>query len=176
MKKLLLIPALIMLFASCDYILKERDDAEGEVNAEEKVVLGNDKDDKGCVTSAGYKWSLLRKECIRVFEEGYRLNKVDSLQTEDVAASAFVVFDKEKEVAELYLPDTEKSLLMKKEGRGIYRNGSWSLHTDRNYQLKHQGNVLYAAAVIEENKTIGDDWKGGTLNAPKTATADSITE
>jgi hypothetical protein len=100
MKKLLLLPALLLLFTSCDFMLKEREDDEVEAKADKNVVLGHDKDDKGCVTSAGYKWSVLRKECIRVFEEGYRLNSADSLKAEDIAASAFVVFDKNEEQAE----------------------------------------------------------------------------
>jgi len=160
MKKLLLIPALILFLASCDLILKQRDDTEAEVNTNENVVLGNDKDEKGCVTSAGYKWSLLRKECIRVFEEGYRLNAVDTLKSDDMQQSAFVIFDKEATQAELYLPNTPKSILLKKQGDAVYKSGDWLLRTDSNYQLRKQGTVLYTAAVIKENRIIGDDWKG----------------
>lgn len=176
MKKLLLLPLLFLSIVSCDFMLKERDDSEAEVNTEEKIVLGTDKDEKGCVTSAGYKWSQLRNECIRVFEEGYRLNTVDSLKTEDIASSAFVVFDKEATQAELYLPNTEKSVLMKKEGSGIYKNSGWSLHTNKNYQLRNKGVVLYAAAVVHEAKIIGDDWKGGTIGNPEPAAKDTVTQ
>jgi len=174
MRKLLLLPALVLLFTSCDQIFKERDTSETEVKSGQKVVLGTDKDDKGCVTSAGYKWSLLRKECIRVFEEGYRLNAIDSLKTEDMAKSAFVVFDKERTAAELYLPNSTKSLLMKKEGGGRYTGGTWILSTKKGYQLQKQNRVIYAGAAIEENKTISDDWKGGSLN-PEPAVSDSVT-
>jgi hypothetical protein len=160
MKKLLLLPALLLLFTSCDFMLKEREDDEAEVSADKKVVLGHDKDDKGCVTSAGYKWSVLRKECIRVFEEGYRLNSADSLKAEDIAASAFIVFDKNEEQAELYLPNNEKSVVLNKEASGMYKSGSWALNTKSNYQLSNGNAVVYAAAVIQENKVIGDDWKG----------------
>lgn len=160
MKKLLLLPALLLLFASCDFMLKDRDDDEVEVEADKNVVLGHDKDDNGCVTSAGYKWSVLRKECIRVFEEGYRLNSADSLSTEDIAYSAFVVFDNGENKAELYLPDSEKSVLLNKETGGVYTNGSWTLKTKSNYQLSRDSRIMYTAAVIKENKIISDDWKG----------------
>lgn len=160
MKKLLLLPALLLVFASCDFMLKEREDDEVEVEADKNVVLGHDKDDNGCVTSAGYKWSVLRKECIRVFEEGYRLNSADSLRTEDIAYSAFVVFDDSEKQAELYLPDREESVLLDKDSEGIYKNSQWTLNTKSNYQLSRDSRTLYMAAVIKENKVIGDDWKG----------------
>jgi hypothetical protein len=172
MKKLLLIPALLLLLYSCDFMLKERDD-ETEVDVEKNVVLGNDKDDKGCVTSAGYKWSLLRKECIRVFEEGYRLNKVDSLKAEDKTISAFVVFNKDEKEAELYLPGSQSSFIMKKEAEGLYKNGAWALNTKNSYQLRNRGRVVYAGAAIQENKVISDDWKGGSI-APAPTANDSI--
>ena len=174
MKKFLPAFILISVLVSCDYILKERDTTEAEVNTEEKIVLGNDRDDKGCVTSAGYKWSLLNKECIRVFEEGYRLNTIDSLKAEDITAAAFVVFDKEQEQAELYLPNEAKSILMKKEADGLYKSGVWSLHTRKNYQLKKQNRVVFAGAVIQENKVISDDWKGGDIAPAQPAAKDSV--
>ena len=165
MKKLMLLPALLMLCMSCEFMLKDRDTSNAEVKPEEKIVLGNDKDAKGCVTSAGYKWSLLRKECIRVFEEGYRLNAIDSLKAENSAASAFVVFDKEEKDAELYLPATEKSILLKKQSEGIYKAGIWTLQTSKGYSLKRQGRMVYAGAAIQENKIIGDDQQE-SVNVP----------
>ena len=163
MKKLLLHPALMLLLTSCDFMLKERDDDQVEADADKKVVLGHDKDDKGCVTSAGYNWSVLRKECIRVFEEGYRLNSADSLKAEDIASSAFIVFDLDESKAELYLPNSQSSIVLDKESAGLFQNNSWSLNTKSNYQLSKDNKVLYAAADIKENKVIGDDWKGETV-------------
>lgn len=34
------------------------------------VQVGNDRDEHGCIASAGYVWSEVRKDCIRPFEEG----------------------------------------------------------------------------------------------------------
>lgn len=37
-------------------------------------MVGNDADEHGCKASAGYRWSVLRNECIRIFEAGVRLD------------------------------------------------------------------------------------------------------
>lgn len=156
MKKIFYLLFVGMLFVSCDFIMKPRNN-EPEVNPKGNVVLGNDKDEKGCVISAGYKWSVLRGECIRVFDEGYRLNAIDELKEEGTTFSAFVVFDKEKEKAELFLPDSTKSVILEKEGNGIYKNKEWTLEVNKKYTLKKFGQAVYAGAQIEENRVTGTD-------------------
>ena len=163
MKKLLLLLALGMLLVSCDYIMKKRGGADAEVKTDKKVVLGNDKDDKGCVASAGYRWSLVRKECIRIFEEGYRLNRISELKTDDDTEGAFVVFDKERNEAELFLPTNPKSFLLKKEKDGRYKNGNWLLLINEGFTLKNRGHIMYAGATVQENKIISDDQQESAL-------------
>jgi hypothetical protein len=159
MKKLFLLSASLLLFVSCDYILKDRSEDDVEVKTEKKVVLGADKDAQGCVASAGYRWSAIRKECIRVFEEGYRLNTIEELKTEDISKSAFVVFEEDGHRAELFLPgDNVKPIMLERANKNaIYKNKEWTLHSDKNYTLKKNGKLLYAGAVIEEKQITGDD-------------------
>lgn len=158
MKKTLLISLVGFFLFSCDFILKDRSDDETEATANEKVVLGTDKDEKGCVISAGYKWSELRKECVRVFEEGYRLNSIDQLEGESIAKSAFVIFEDGGDRAELFLPDAEKSVMLEKGSKnGPYINGSWKLYQQESYKLQKGSQVLYAGAKIQEAQITGDD-------------------
>ena len=159
MKKLFLLAAFVLLLPSCDFMLKDRDAAGTEVKATKKVVLGTDKDDKGCVLSAGYRWSLLRNECTRVFEEGYRLNTIDELKKEDAFNSAFVIFEEDGNRAELFLPDDgSKSILLEREKDGKPDEGSgWKLLKSKGYTLSKNGQTLFAAAGIEENQVIGTD-------------------
>ena len=35
-------------------------------------LIGENKDEHGCLTAAGYTWSELRRDCIRIFENGVR--------------------------------------------------------------------------------------------------------
>mgnify|MGYP000985828540 CR=1 FL=1 len=144
------------MLLSCDMILKKRD-SEGEVKPETKVSLGTDKDENGCVTSAGYKWSVLRKECIRVFDQGYRLNAIAELKEDGTSFSAFVVFSEDKKEAELFLPNSNESVMLEMESEGIYKKGEWYLDVIKDYTLQKSGVVQYAGAQIEENKITGSD-------------------
>ena len=36
-------------------------------------IVGNDRDADGCIGSAGYTWSQIKKDCIRLFEEKVQL-------------------------------------------------------------------------------------------------------
>jgi len=158
MKKILFLSLIGLSLSSCDFIMKDRSDDETRLNTEEKVVLGTDKDEKGCVTSAGYRWSVLREECIRAFEEGYRLNPIEKLEDESTAKSAYVLFEEEGNRAELFLPDSTNSLILKKEdGKGNFKGGEWELHSKKGYILQKNGQVLYAGAEIQEGQITGDD-------------------
>lgn len=156
MKKLLSLLFLSISFISCDFIMKERK-SEPEAKPEAKVSLGTDKDENGCVISAGYKWSVLRKDCIRVFDEGYRLNAINELKEEGTSFSAFVVFTKDKSKAELFLPDNPKSIVLEKEKEGIYKHTIWLLEVNKGYTLLKDGQPVYAGAEIEEHRVTGSD-------------------
>ena len=40
----------------------------------ENPIVGGDSDEHGCKGSAGYSWSIVKNECIRLFESGIRLD------------------------------------------------------------------------------------------------------
>jgi len=158
MKKLLLLSVIGISLFSCDQILKDRKDDDVEVDTNKNVVLGTTKDANGCVTSAGYRWSLLRKECIRGVEEGYRLNSIDELQGESTNKSAFVIFEEDGDRAELFLPDETKSILLTREKKGApYKDKHWILQQSKSYSLKKNGVLMYAGAEIEEGQITGDE-------------------
>ena len=56
----------------------------------DKPIVGGDRDEHGCIASAGYSWSELLKDCIRPFEKGMRLNPSD----ENSSLAAYLVFTK----------------------------------------------------------------------------------
>ena len=159
MKKLFPLAAILFFFVSCDQILKDDVKSNDVVEkADKKVIMGADKDANGCVTSAGYRWSLLKKQCIRIFEEGYRLNAVTELKSGDTSKSAFVIFEEEGNKAELYLPDGIASILLEREKEGSpYKNAEWSLQLSNGYSLLKNGEPQYAGAAIEEQQITGSD-------------------
>lgn len=67
-------------------------------------LIGGDKDAHGCKASAGYTWSEVRQECIRLFETGIKLH---SATDENATLAAYVVFAADSLKAEVFLPETE---------------------------------------------------------------------
>jgi hypothetical protein len=82
----------------------------------EQPLVGGDQDAHGCKGSAGYTWSVLKNECIRIFESGVRLDA--KAQDLDKTLSAFVVFKSEQDdaQAEIFMPSAKESVLLKKAG------------------------------------------------------------
>lgn len=163
MKSVLSIILTAILFTSCDLILK--DHSKDEILMEPKpVILGTDKDEKGCVTSAGYVWSQTKNTCIRVFEEGFRLTPYHSpadtidVDGEQATLNAYVIFNEEKSVAELFLPDTKNSILLKRENESDpYIKDDWTLDAKKGYVLKKGSQIEYVSAVAIEKKITGSD-------------------
>ena len=58
--------------------------------------LGGDRDEHGCIGSAGYVWCEVQQDCIRLFEKGIRTEAVDGS-----TASAFIVFSPDSTRLEL---------------------------------------------------------------------------
>jgi hypothetical protein len=107
-------------------------------------IVGNDTDMHGCRASAGYTWSVLSNECIRIFEKGERLNRVVAENESANTLSAFVVFDEQGNKAELFLPKQKKTIILKRksEGQPWVKNG-WQLIPWKGYVLKKRGKIIY---------------------------------
>lgn len=116
-------------------------------------MVGNDADAHGCKGSAGYQWSKVKHTCIRVFEDGIRLNpKVD---TASATLSAFVVFKSQEiqDTAELFLPNDNSQLLVQDKTNGA---GKWG---NNKYQLT-QWKGMYTLETISHKAII---YQGASL-------------
>ena len=107
----------------------------------EQHLDGNDQDVHGCRASAGYQWSALTKQCVRLFEQGIRLNPTDASQT----SSAFVLFNTDQSKAELTLPTGEQHQLARQgmEGNWSWQGSGYTLFPWKGYVLKSGDKVLY---------------------------------
>ena len=99
--------------------------------AVQTVTTGDDRDEHGCRTSAGYTWSEVRNECIRIFEKGTRLNnKVDTLSP----LSAFIVFSPDSSQVELFMPtDPTKAVLDRRRAQKGY---VWNIEDDDTFLVR----------------------------------------
>lgn len=153
MKKLLFTTFfLATTMVSCDKILKQNDASSAAEQANFKEKIGGEKDEHGCVTSAGYTWSNLQEDCIRLFESAYRLNPVDDLSNDDAAdvavISAFVLFNEDESEAELFLPETDAGIVLSKDKSGKYKQSIYTFDAE-NFVLYINNNKRYEAATYE---------------------------
>lgn len=99
--------------------------------------IGSAKDSHGCNVSAGQTWSALRNDCIRVFDDGIRLNPVKN--SGSAVISAFVVLNENHSKAELFLPSTKKTEILSKNSDGTFSNS--------NYKFDEVSGTLYKGNI-----------------------------
>ncbi|WP_426697834.1 hypothetical protein ACP6EV_08150 [Aeromonas hydrophila] len=111
----------------------------------EQHLVGSDRDSHGCIGSAGYQWSALTKQCVRLFEQGIRLNPTDAGQT----SSASVLFNADQSQAELTLPSGEQHLLTRQgaEGNWSWQGSGYTLFPWKGYVLKAGEQTLFHGDV-----------------------------
>ena len=80
-------------------------------------------------------------QCVRLFEEGIRLNPTDTSQT----SSAFVLFNADQTQAELHLPSGELLALTRQgvEGNWSWQGSGYTLFIWKGYVLKSGDKALY---------------------------------
>lgn len=158
LKKIIVSFFIFSSLISCKWIDQDEDKTnEKETNATD-VVVGGDKDEDGCLASAGYTWSKLNKDCIRVFT-GIQLLPFDKSKDQDDAVYAtYLLFDESGDNAELFLPNEDDSVILKRETEGKpWTNGEWELIPYKGYLLKKAGKILFAGDGEIGNKVSGSD-------------------
>lgn len=87
-------------------------------------LVGGDRDEQGCIGSAGYVWCEVQKDCIRLFEKGIRTEAVDDSDT-----SAFIVFSPDSTQLELFFSNNQPNEIL--ERRSLPSGGyAWNVEDD----------------------------------------------
>lgn len=138
---------ILVLSVFCSVFLSSCNNTKAEKTMEEPVnMVGGDSDKHGCKGSAGYVWSELRGECIRIFAEGITLLPLNIEESEAVYA-VFVLYSEDKSQVELYLPSERESFLLQKQGENYslnnytYNSAKQSLYIDG--ELAYQAEAEY---------------------------------
>lgn len=113
---------------------------------------GSDKDEHGCIPSAGYTWSIVRNSCIRLLETGIKIEPQDPKL--DKTTVAYLVFTDDKIRVEIFLPTQKKSVIIRKssaEGEPLkWANGPLALSESNGiYSLEDEGKLLYRSTVTQ---------------------------
>ena len=142
MKKAVILSGIVLSMLSCNSP-KKGEVKEEKVNTEEtqEPLVGADRDEHGCITSAGFSWSELQQTCVQLWEAGVRLNPVE-VKEEDAVISAFVLFNKDESKAEIVLPNKEGSVILDKKAENLYEKGE-DLYDNKEGALSINGKVAY---------------------------------
>jgi hypothetical protein len=144
MKKTFTLSVVALAFAACNNSTPQQADnaAEEPTTPQQETMVGGDRDEHGCIGSAGYTWSALRGECIQVFEVGTRLNPVD-VEQEEAVISAFIVSEEgDNSQVELFITGEDQNPILKKEADGTFKNGKYTYNAQTK-ELSVDGKVAY---------------------------------
>lgn len=107
--------------------------------------VGGDQDAHGCKGSAGYTYSQVKNDCVRVFEQKIKLTEVKPMGSS--TSMTAVIFSKDMKKAEVFLPEQNTgSLILKRLGKGkAWKNGKYILvpYKKTGYQLKKDNVTIY---------------------------------
>jgi hypothetical protein len=158
MKKILIIGVLLSVFMSCKNKVEtdENDNSKVKKESKDSTIIGADKDENGCLASAGYTWSKLNKECVRIFT-GIQLNPVNNVNTDDETLCAYVLFNEKADKAEVFLPDEKSFILSRSEQGKPWIKDDYQLIRKDGYILTKAGTTLYLGDGQVGNKVTGSD-------------------
>ena len=134
MKRYMLLPitlCCLALMASCGTQPSKNEAKEPAEKTQTRPLVGNDKDDHGCIASAGYQWSELLKDCIRPFEKGIRLEAV----SEDKSLAAYLVLNNDSTQIEVFLPKMKKHPILTRTSV-VADESIWTSETDKMLSVK----------------------------------------
>ena len=150
---------IVLIVSSCRLIHQDDDSEENpKVAATVKdSTMVNDKDENGCLASAGYVWSKVNKECVKGFS-GIQLNPANKPANENETQSAYLLFNEDASKAEIFLPKDTTSIVLSRaaEGKPWILN-DWQLIPWKGYVLKKAGVVIYSGDGEIGNKVTGSD-------------------
>ena len=112
----------------------------------ENHTVGNDKDEHGCIASAGYTWSEVQKDCIRLWEKGVRMESVA-----DKENTAYIVFASDSLQVELFFSGDQPNEILDRRSLpgGDY---AWNVEDDDTknvrqengkWTISQRGNLIY---------------------------------
>ena len=143
MKQLLVFSALLLII-SCNNKKPPQAQATEQKTATDTSngpKPGSDRDEHGCIPSAGYTWSDAKNNCIRLFEAGISLRSFNGDEK-----SVYIVFADDNKKAELFMQEqgfTPLLLMQDAASPAIWKEGEWTLEKKEKLTLKKSGAIAY---------------------------------
>jgi hypothetical protein len=159
MKKISLLLFTALILFSCKWTDQAGPESEGgnPSLASKDTTVVNDKDEHGCLATAGYIWSRMNKECVKGYT-GIQLNPADKPENEDETLSAFVLFSEDLNKAEVFLPNDTNSIVLTRLAEGkpwVFED--WQLVPWKGYVLKKGADIKFSGDGQMGKKVTGTD-------------------
>lgn len=141
MSKYILVTAIFaaFFFSSCT---KSNPKTKTETIPNETAqMVGNDRDEHGCIASAGYVWSVVKNDCVRLFEADIKLGS--SLESEHQNVFVALLFDDQKSKVEVFLANG-KAILLSKKSEGIWADNAYEVQEKDGYKLLENGKEIFS--------------------------------
>ncbi|MCX2454265.1 hypothetical protein OQX61_23540 [Pedobacter sp. PLR] len=106
-----------------------------------KKQIGGNKDEHGCLTSAGYSWSVLKKECIRPFELA---TKMKDLSNNNFAG--YVLFSADNKQVEIFAVEFNPAIILSAADTDVYTS------TDKKYKMEKDAQKHWFVTKTEDGK------------------------
>ena len=113
-------------------LFEDLHDINGDEVISEPEIVGNDSDEHGCKASAGFSWSAMEKECIRVFELKMQLTNgdktkiaglifsEDNLKAEIITSEGTFLLEKYTDMYVSHPQNDSHYFLRKKNGKWVF--------------------------------------------------------
>lgn len=112
-------------------------------------TAGGDVDAHGCRASAGYTFSVIKNDCVRIFEQEIQLNELHP-EGESTSISA-VIFSKNTKKAEIFIPGSSAGVILSRQGKKgsyVWTKGEFQLlQKNKGYVLQRSGKAIFSTEV-----------------------------
>lgn len=156
-KKTILLLSLFLIFSCRKDEKPDLKTLNSKPNIEkDSTIVGADKDENGCLASAGYTWSKVNKECVQIFN-GIALDPIVK-KNDEAINSTYVLFSEDGNLAEVFLAGNEDSIVLSrttKPNPWIYKD--YKLVYKSGYVLEKNGVAIFAGDGEIGNKIINDE-------------------
>lgn len=158
MKNITALLFVLLFVSSCKLTDQKEDEQTQNAAATSKDSTAvNDKDENGCLASAGYVWSKVNRECVKGFS-GVQLNPIEKPDNEDETLSAYLMFNEDGNMAEIFLPKDTASIVLTRSADGKpWVLKDWQLVPDKGYVLKKAGKSMFAGDGEIGKKVLDSD-------------------
>ena len=144
MKNNLVLVFLFIMFFSCkdtDAVIVASDSQEKEID---NTIVGANTDSRGCLTTAGYTWSKLKKDCIRLFNSAIRLYPKTNPATQDALLVSYLILSDDGMEAEVFIPNHDQSLVLIRTNASLpFVFNDYELTAFEGFTLRQNGEVIY---------------------------------